>query len=77
MLGGTGFVGSRVVEALVARGCSVTSVSKSGKAPNIVGESARPRRVLTSVKRISSAGWRSVFRFASQSNSRYDKAARC
>jgi NADPH:quinone reductase-like Zn-dependent oxidoreductase len=37
VLGGTGFVGSRVVEALVARGCEVVSVSKSGKPAAIAG----------------------------------------
>mmetsp|Transcript_39949 Transcript_39949/g.66996 ORF Transcript_39949/g.66996 Transcript_39949/m.66996 type:complete len:330 (-) Transcript_39949:72-1061(-) len=37
VLGGTGFVGSRVVEALVARGAEVVSVSKSGKPAAIKG----------------------------------------
>ena len=34
MLGGNGYVGQRVCEKLVARGCDVTSISKSGKAPS-------------------------------------------
>jgi len=33
VLGGSGFVGSRVVKILSEKGCAVTSVSKSGKAP--------------------------------------------
>lgn len=33
VLGGSGFVGSRVVQILSEKGCAVTSVSKSGKAP--------------------------------------------
>ena len=33
VVGGSGFVGSRVCELLVARGAAVRSVSKSGKAP--------------------------------------------
>jgi hypothetical protein len=37
VLGGTGFVGSQVVQALVARGASVTSVSRSGKPAAIAG----------------------------------------
>jgi len=37
VLGGNGFVGSRVVEALVARGAEVVSVSKSGKPAAIAG----------------------------------------
>ena len=37
MLGGNGFVGSRVAEALVARGVEVVSVSKSGKPANFAG----------------------------------------
>ena len=34
VLGGNGYVGQRVCEKLVARGCDVTSISKSGKAPS-------------------------------------------
>lgn len=34
VVGGTGFVGSRVCQQLVAKGASVTSVSKSGKVPS-------------------------------------------
>jgi len=34
VLGGTGFVGSRVVQRLVDAGATVTSVSQSGKAPS-------------------------------------------
>ena len=37
VLGGTGFVGSKVVEALVARGAAVTSISRSGKPAAIAG----------------------------------------
>ena len=33
VVGGSGFVGSRVCQALVAKGAEVTSVSKSGRAP--------------------------------------------
>ena len=32
--GGNGYVGQRVCEKLVERGCDVTSISKSGKAPS-------------------------------------------
>ena len=34
VLGGNGYVGQRVCEKLVERGCDVTSISKSGKAPS-------------------------------------------
>ena len=34
VLGGTGFVGSRVCQQLVARGAAVTSVSKTGRIPS-------------------------------------------
>ena len=34
VLGGSGFVGSRVCKALVAKGAEVTSLSKSGRAPD-------------------------------------------
>lgn len=34
VLGGNGYVGQRVCEKLVGRGCDVTSVSRSGAAPN-------------------------------------------
>ena len=45
VIGGTGFVGSRVCQILVAKGADVTSVSKTGRVPEWAAKEAWSREV--------------------------------
>ena len=45
VVGGSGFLGSRVCKALVAEGADVTSVSKSGRAPSWIAEEPFAKKV--------------------------------